>query len=198
MVTTSLRFGERRAILPPFDKQQGKKTVYEGGVHVPLIVKGPVVTAPEIKRDQLVHVVDLFPTIAELAGVHFEHKIDGVSFAPALRNPKTGGRSVVYSDRQKNGSPPYPRESRMIRNRDWKLIRLDWNRGLPDAREEEEFFAMGPGQLYEGPNLLQGPLAPDAKSAYQFLAGELDRITASLTYEGATPGPGQSTPQSGE
>ena len=182
----------------PFNKDRGKSTVYEGGIHVPLIVKGPAVAAPEIERNQLVHVVDLFPTIAELAGVRIGHEIDGVSFAPALRDPKVEGRSVVYSDRfAPNGPPPYAKDVRMIRDRHWKLIRRSPLPDVPDGLEAEEFFAMRPDQIDEGPNLLLGPLTPDAEAGYQSLAAALDRISAGLTYEGPASEPRKSTLPSG-
>jgi arylsulfatase A-like enzyme len=184
-------------IQPPFESERSKSTVYEGGIHVPLIVKGPTVVAPEIDRDQLVHVVDLFPTIAELAGVQLEHEIDGVSFAPALREAKAEGRSLVYADRFfPNGPPPYKTDERTVRNRDWKLIRRSWMGERPDDLEEEEFFAMKPGQIDEGPNLLRKPLRPEAKAAYQSLVAALNRISANLTYEGAASGPEEPKPPS--
>jgi len=54
---------------PPFPAGRGKGTLYEGGIRVPLIVQGPAVVAPGRVADQPLHVVDLFDTILELAGI---------------------------------------------------------------------------------------------------------------------------------
>jgi arylsulfatase A-like enzyme len=172
-------------IRPPFQMERGKKSLYDGGTHVPLIVKGPTVSTPDIQRDQLVHVVDLFPTIAELAGVRLGHKIDGVSFGPALRDSKVEGQTFVYSERfRPNGPPPYVEDQRMIRSRHWKLIRRSQQLKLPDGPKlkEDEFFAMQPGKIGEGRNLLARPLTREAAAAYHTLAAELERTSANLTY----------------
>jgi arylsulfatase A-like enzyme len=182
-------------IRSPFKKNRAKRTVYEGGINVPLIVKGPSISAPDQDRHQLVHVVDLFPTIAELAGVEFSHKIDGVSFMPALREATSKGRSVVYADWFKpNGPPPYNVEERSVRSQHWKLIRRFSIKKDKTDFEAEEFFAMTSGAIDEGFNLLDKPLRPEAKAGYQFLVAEFDRISAELAYEGPRPEPAEPTP----
>lgn len=65
---------------------RAKGTPYEGGVKVPLIVRGPVVANADSTESALVHVVDLFATILELTGspAHTGPEIDSVSFVPQL------------------------------------------------------------------------------------------------------------------
>lgn len=178
--TTILLLGDNgtpaEAIRPPFRPRRAKQTLYEGGVHVPLIVSGPDVRDPGGRRSQLVHVVDVFPTIADLACVEVRHEIDGQSFLPALRDPGARTRSTVYAERFKpNGPPPYPIDERMIRDERWKLIR---RRGQGD-----ELFAMKPGALDEGANLLGPALEPAAEAAHRELSAELERLSETLTYE---------------
>src|SRR5262249_14983720 len=57
------------AITPPFEPGKAKGTLYEGGVHVPLIVQGRGVRAPGRESDVLVNSVDLFPTVLALLGI---------------------------------------------------------------------------------------------------------------------------------
>jgi arylsulfatase A-like enzyme len=53
---------------PPFAPSHAKKTPFEGGVNVPLVVAGPSVGAPGREEAALVHAVDVFATVLELCG----------------------------------------------------------------------------------------------------------------------------------
>ncbi len=59
-------------------------TTADAGGQVPLIVSGPRVRVPGASTDAEVHGVDLFPTVAELAGIDLGAEIDGHSFAGVL------------------------------------------------------------------------------------------------------------------
>lgn len=110
-------------VTPPFEPSHVKSSVYEGGLRVPFIVAGPDVPAG-LECDELVHVVDMFATITELAGLGAPAAgaEDSVSFAPILRNPGgDGARSFLYAHRF-----PFPgtvgNDILAIRTRRWKLI----------------------------------------------------------------------------
>lgn len=78
----------------------GKRTLDDGGTHIPMIVRCPSkVSAGEIATD-LVDMADWFPTLCELAGIELPEtlKLDGVSLAsrftkgsPSPRQFVTGG-----------------------------------------------------------------------------------------------------------
>lgn len=84
-----------------------KSSVYEGGVHAPLVVAWPAAVAqgraPGI-RDQFVFVADLAPTILDLAGVPPlatrdgapAQEPDGRSVAAVLADPRAPGREAQY------------------------------------------------------------------------------------------------------
>ena len=55
-------------IAPPYSSSRGKDTLYEGGIHVPLVISGPAVVSPNRTNDTPVNAVDLFATILEMAG----------------------------------------------------------------------------------------------------------------------------------
>ncbi|MBI4881613.1 MAG: sulfatase-like hydrolase/transferase [Planctomycetes bacterium] len=79
-------------VAPPIDEKKAKGTVFEGGINVPLIVAGPLVLAPGSQCAALVHGVDVFPTVAEIAGVDLETAlpgatVDGMSLVRFLANP---------------------------------------------------------------------------------------------------------------
>jgi arylsulfatase A-like enzyme len=65
--------------------REGKGHVYEGGIRVPLIVRGPNVRKGAVD-DTALSSIDHFPTITELAGLGASSRaaIDGVSYAPLL------------------------------------------------------------------------------------------------------------------
>ena len=70
--------------------KQGKGSLYEGGIRVPLLVAGPGIPAGK-KQDQYVAVHDFFPTILEWAGIRnptIVQQVDGQSIVPFLQNPE--------------------------------------------------------------------------------------------------------------
>ena len=66
--------------------RDGKQSMYEGGIKVPCFVASPSRIKAGTNSQQRLHVIDIFPTLAEIAGVKFDHKIDGISFLPILKN----------------------------------------------------------------------------------------------------------------
>ncbi len=71
-----------------------KGTVYQGGVNVPLMISGPTVEAAGSECSGLVHAVDIFATVADLAGVNLldptvfpaNRKLDSISLVPYLKD----------------------------------------------------------------------------------------------------------------
>ncbi|QOY92201.1 sulfatase [Paludibaculum fermentans] len=63
--------------------REGKGHVYEGGIRVPLIIRGPGVRKGAVD-DTPISSVDYLPTFAELAGVPAPEGVDGRSFAALL------------------------------------------------------------------------------------------------------------------
>ena len=82
----------------------GKQNHYEHSVRVPLIMAGPGV--PKAKKvDKYVYLLDIFPTLCDLCGLHIPDSVEGKSFAPMLTgcnyaNPDfatcTTAREVLY------------------------------------------------------------------------------------------------------
>ena len=66
---------------------RGKTFIYEGGIRVPFIIKGPNIPANTYNAEPIV-AYDLFPTIAEWTGsdVELPNNQDGQSLAPLLEN----------------------------------------------------------------------------------------------------------------
>ena len=116
------------ATRPPFDPAKAKGTVYEGGTHVPLIIRSPAGIAQGRRVNALVNTTDLFATVAELAGVDTATlnlpRLDSKSLVPYLQNPaRRGLRRFVYTERfSPNGAQMPPEWSRAVRDRRYKLV----------------------------------------------------------------------------
>ena len=85
-----------------------KHTNFELDTHVPLIVRAPGMPRPGIGTDALTEYVDIYPTLAELAGLTSPDGLDGSSFAAALRDPGTKGRELVLSQFARPFEPTVP------------------------------------------------------------------------------------------
>lgn len=63
----------------------GKQNVYQHGVQIPLILKGPGVPSGE-SRDQLCYLYDIYPTLCDLAGIKVPDTVQFKSLAPVLKD----------------------------------------------------------------------------------------------------------------
>jgi arylsulfatase len=73
--------------------REGKGTCWEGGVRVPCIMRWPGRIPAGTTCDTMLMTIDLFPTIAHLAGAELpKHKIDGLDVWPILAG-KPGARN---------------------------------------------------------------------------------------------------------
>jgi arylsulfatase A-like enzyme len=155
---------------PDFDGADTKGSVMEGGVRVPLIVRSPWVTHPGVAVDALVHLVDLLPTIADVAHapVGDSLALDGRSLVPFLIDPHAADpRSVVYSERfQPSGDPARATlREQAIRDTRYKLTRTNGVDACFDLGQD----------LHEGADLLTRDGASDAAlGACAALAARLD------------------------
>jgi arylsulfatase A-like enzyme len=93
---------------------RGKQSMYEHTIGVPLLMSGPGIPRGERRASQC-YLRDLFPTLADLAGVDRPgERIDGRSLGPVLRGDQTEIHPFVVG---------YFRNfQRMIRQGDWKYI----------------------------------------------------------------------------
>lgn len=102
--------------VPPFSGVRAKTTTYEGGVNVPLIVSGPGVASTG-ECAALVDTLDLYATVAEVAGVDPAAQapgttFDAVSLVPYLQDVALPSlRDTVYTEVfYPNGEPPLPED----------------------------------------------------------------------------------------
>lgn len=132
-----------------------KETLYEGGVHVPMLFLGPMV-AERGTSDALVHVVDLLPTLAEILQVSPPQDLDGVSLLPILRDLETPGPDYVSTA----WTPEFGPLALAVRDRRYKRIEDADGVRLYDLEEDPA----------EQLDLLQGELSPEASEAWSMLS----------------------------
>lgn len=76
--------------------REGKGSLHEGGIRVPLIFRWPGHIKPGSTNASLVHFVDLLPTFAQVAGatVPAVHKLDGKSLMPLMEGDSWADRTL--------------------------------------------------------------------------------------------------------
>ena len=94
-----------------------KGTFLEGGIRVPAIISYPAIIAPGQSRDQIVTIMDWFPSILELCGIQPDAvapKLDGHSVVPIIQDVShVSAHDVLYFGWSNTWA---------VRKGDWKLI----------------------------------------------------------------------------
>jgi iduronate 2-sulfatase len=67
----------------------GKATNYEIGTRVPFLIWTPEMKKPGKSTDGIVQLMDIYPTLCELAGLPVPEHCEGNSIVPLLEDPKT-------------------------------------------------------------------------------------------------------------
>jgi len=75
----------------------GKATNYEIGTRVPMIIWTPDMKQRGQKTDALVELVDIYPTLCELADVTKPEHLEGKSFVPLLDDPNQKWKDAAFS-----------------------------------------------------------------------------------------------------
>jgi len=107
-----------------------KHTNYEQAARIPLIVAAPG-KAVGVKTASLVETVDLYPTLAELAGLPVPEGLDGISFAKVIADPTAKTRESI--------THVYPRSAilgRAIRTARYRMV--EWKKP-GDSADTAEF-----------------------------------------------------------
>ena len=163
---------------PPFIPGHGKLMIYDGGINVPLIVSGPQVQGPPRLESALVHVLDVFATVAEVAGVDPQSvlppgaELDSISLVPYLQGPGARPRrQTVFADMfAPNGFAPNHAKY-ALRNERYKLLQHK-------TPLEDELYDLW-SDPFELNDLLRLPRLTHAEElAYRSLQDELRAILA--------------------
>ncbi len=82
----------------------GKHTCFENAARVPLIVRAPKSAGSGRATKALVELVDLYPTLCDLAGLPLPSHLEGTSFAPLLARPDHPWKTAAFTDQPARGN----------------------------------------------------------------------------------------------
>ncbi len=127
-----------------------KGMLYEGGLRVPLIVRLPGVTEPGTTCAEPTLSMDIFPTLAKLAGAASTEAVDGADLMPLFAGEEHLERDAIFWH-----FPHYlvgrQTPASAVRMGDWKLIetfetgQLELYELSSDIGETEDLAALHPG-----------------------------------------------------
>ncbi|MEO1451238.1 MAG: sulfatase-like hydrolase/transferase, partial [Bacteroidota bacterium] len=143
-------------VIQNYPSDHSKGSLYQGGVHVPFFVSGPLVTRAGEVETALVHAVDIHASVLEMAG----HDLPGglynsLSFLPLLSDANASSRPYNYTE-----------------------FEADW--AIRDARYKLINFASGVQEFYD---LEQDSL--EAIDLINMLSTEQEDIKADFEAEAA-------------
>ena len=98
----------------------GKQNLYEHTWRVPFIVRGPGILAGS-EASGYIYLLDLLPTLCDLAGIQTPEAVEGKSFRPVLEGKAERIRDVLYGV-YAGGTKP---GMRAVKTDGWKLIQYD-------------------------------------------------------------------------
>jgi arylsulfatase A-like enzyme len=144
----------------PYSKGKAKRSLYQGGINVPLLISGPGVKRIGERESALVNTTDLFSTIAALTGVNVDRVNDSISFENLLGEEQEPERLIQYSERSTSSG-----EEWTLSDGIYKLIESSEGRLQLYELSEDPF---------ENTDLVGAGIAPiDVLEDLQFLAHQI-------------------------
>ncbi len=135
--------GTPNEVRQEFEDGQVKGSIYEGGVHIPMIIAGAGVSRKNEKENALINITDLYSTIANLSGVSNKSIHNSQSFFDLLSDKNANTRDYIYAEvGKKSGGMDFA-----IRNKNYKYISF--------ARGKEAFFDLR-SDILEKNNIIDG------------------------------------------
>ena len=102
------------------DLLRGKRTSYEGGVRIPMIIRWPGTKGGQVRKE-LVSTLDLFPTFCEIAEVRVPKSLPGRSLKPIVHGEYPEWRQYLFTEFHVHSNHnPWPQ--RTVRDMRYKLI----------------------------------------------------------------------------
>jgi len=102
------------------DVMRGKRTSYEGGVRIPMIIRWPGARAGQ-RRAEMVSTLDLYPTFCEIAGASIPKTLVGRSLKPIVHGQTPEWRRYLFTEFHVHSNHnPWPQ--RTVRDARYKLI----------------------------------------------------------------------------
>lgn len=71
-------------------------------IQIPLIIRAPGATKPGSRTKAIVETVDIYPTLAELAGLRTPADLEGLSMVPLIDKPNRGWKQAAFAQYARN------------------------------------------------------------------------------------------------
>jgi uncharacterized sulfatase len=98
-----------------------KQSCFEESARVPLIVSVPREKTAGQATSRPVELVDLYPTLADLAGLTPPSHLEGFSLRPLIENPKAQWNHPAYTQVQRGANPGHSVRTERWRYTEWAL-----------------------------------------------------------------------------
>ncbi len=159
------------------DTSRAKGTLYEYGIHVPMIIAGPSVVNGGRVSAALINTADIFATSLELMGhtnwqtqIPANKPVDSKSILPIIQNTATQIRPWAFTEIFKLTTDSS--DGKAMRNADYKLIKFD------NGTQRFYNLTLDPNELN---NLLNGSLSQTDIVNYNYLCSEMSTLLGSST-----------------
>jgi iduronate 2-sulfatase len=98
----------------------GKLTNFEDATRSPLIICVPGKTEGGKQTDAVVELLDVYPTLCELAGLPLPPHLEGTSATPLLNEPHRPGKAAAFSQYPREGFTGYSMRTERYRFTKWQ------------------------------------------------------------------------------
>ncbi len=103
------------------DLLRGKRSSYEGGTRVPLLIRWPGQAKPQV-RPELVSTIDLMPTILAVSGAAAVPNLPGHSLVPLLAGEQPSWREYLFTEFHTHAAKANFFPQRALHGKRYKLI----------------------------------------------------------------------------
>jgi N-sulfoglucosamine sulfohydrolase len=133
------------------DLLRGKRSCYEGGTRVPLLIRWPGKAKAQV-RSELVSTIDLMPTLLAVSGATPVPNLPGRSLVPLLDGKKPAWRDQLFTEFHTHAARANFFPQRAVRNDRHKLIEnLLPDEANPDMEKIDKEFPFVPAALAAAP-----------------------------------------------
>ena len=158
-----------------------KATNFEIDTRVPLLIRTPDLNNAGVATDSLIEMIDLYPTLAAVAGLEVSENIDGRSFLTLLQDPNSPGRDMVLSQFNRPWTSTKPESmGYSIRTQSARYTRwIDWQSRKTHAEELYDYSTPQAATPHAGHLIEQKNLATIQLDLLERMRKQMDELFVS-------------------